>query len=351
MATPDKDDPKTIAGQQTDGDRPFHLSRRSMLRYGSVAAGGAALAGLADGTAQASPDRRRGRHHRGHHDGVGGLPVATLEKIIGAQGEVSDGVLNIEVDRDDISDVVNSAGVPIKPSFQVNGNVVFQSTHGRDRGHSGDAILNGDLPFRESELQPALDQMLAHGLVFQAMHQHFTDWKPMVWFMHFRGEGDAVQLARAVRAVLDATSTPLPQSSPSNPSTPLDTHRLASIIGASPTVGADGVVTFEVPRREPMRLGGRVINPYLNVSSPIAFEPLGSTTAVVPDFGMVAHEVDRVVSHMRSLGWQVGCLYNQETDEYPQLYFSHQFKAGDPYALAREVRSGLDLMNVDTSNG
>ncbi len=50
---------------------------------------------------------------------------------------------------------------------------------------------------------------------------------------------------------------------------------------------------------------------------------------------------------MRSMGWQVGCLYNQETDEYPQLYWAHQFKAGDPYALAQQVRKGLDRLDLD----
>lgn len=81
------------------------------------------------------------------------------------------------------------------------------------------------------------------------------------------------------------------------------------------------------------------------------FRPKDRRPPVVADFGTVADEVDRPVSHMRSLGWQVGCLYNQETDEYPQLYFSHQFTAGDPYTLASQVRSGLDLLNVDTSKG
>jgi hypothetical protein len=45
---------------------------------------------------------------------------------------------------------------------------------------------------------------------------------------------------------------------------------------------------------------------------------------------------------VRRLGWDVGCLYNQETDESPQLYFSHMFKVGDPVQLAHEVRAGLD---------
>jgi uncharacterized protein DUF1259 len=318
------------------------LSRREALRLGSAAAGGVVLAGVAAGhasSAAASAGEVRNW-----------LPVAAIEKIIGAQGTVSDGVLSIEIDRDDISNVRNSFGVPIKPSFEVNGAVVFQSLG--DHDHDGDdrygpAMMNGDLPFLAHELQPALDQMQAHGLVFQAMHQHFYDWNPMVWFMHFRGHGDPRTLARGVAAILGVTGTPLPQTSPSNPTTPLDTKRLAKIIGATPTVGADGVVTFDIPRKERIRLGGVSINRHLNVATTIGFEPLGSRTAVVVDFGMIASEIQGLVRLMRSLGWQVGCLYNQETDEYPQLYFSHQFKAGDPYRLAREVRRGLDRLHVE----
>jgi hypothetical protein len=52
---------------------------------------------------------------------------------------------------------------------------------------------------------------------------------------------------------------------------------------------------------------------------------------------------------MRGQGWDIGCLYNQETGERPQLFFSHQFKTGDPYQLAAEIRKGLNRMNVQCS--
>ena len=66
----------------------------------------------------------------------------------------------------------------------------------------------------------------------------------------------------------------------------------------------------------------------------------------IPDFGMIGSEVNDVVGVMRAQGWDIGCLYNQETDEHPQLFFSHQFSVGDPYKLAEQVRRGLDQMNV-----
>jgi hypothetical protein len=322
------------------------LTRRNALKLGSATAGGLLLTGLmSNGDASAAEvATATTASEKPNH-----LPVKAIEAIIGAQGTVSDGVLNIEIDRDDVKNVRNSAGYPIKPAFQVNGNVVFQSAgdhdHDSDDIH-GKAILNGDLPFLAHEVQPAIDQMLKHGIVLQAMHQHFYDWNPMVWFMHFRAHGNPRTLARGVAAILKTTSIPLPQTSPSNPKTPLDTKRLAKIIGSSPTVGADGVVSFEVPRKHAIHLGGDRINRYLNVATTVAFEPLSSTTAVAVDFGMITHETQAVIKVMRTQGWQVGCLYNQETGESPQLFWAHHFKAGDAYQLAHEVRHGLNHMDL-----
>jgi hypothetical protein len=63
----------------------------------------------------------------------------------------------------------------------------------------------------------------------------------------------------------------------------------------------------------------------------------------MPDFAMTADEVTKVVRFMRARGWDIGCLYNQETDEHPQLYFSHEFRHGNPYTLAAQIRQALNL--------
>ncbi|MGI8576686.1 MAG: DUF1259 domain-containing protein [Nocardioidaceae bacterium] len=143
------------------------------------------------------------------------------------------------------------------------------------------------------------------------------------------------------------TSTPLPQQPPSHPTTPLDPDRLPHIIGAPATVAADGVIGFDLPQREPIMPGGVRISPYLNVFTSVAFEPLNGRTAVVADFGMLEDQINRQAHTMRRRGWQLDCLHNQETDGQPQLHFSHQFKVGDAYQLAREVRRGLEQTSVD----
>ncbi len=170
----------------------------------------------------------------------------------------------------------------------------------------------------------------------------------MVWFIHFRARGDATTVARGTKAALNTTSTPFPQAPPAHPTTPLPAEELGDILGAKPSIGANGVVSFDVPRDDSITLGGVRINPYLNVATSVAFEPYGGgrNAAAVPDYGMISSEIQRVVGLQRSRGWDIGCLYNQETDEQPQLFFSHQFKTGDSLGLAREIRAALNLMDM-----
>ena len=276
-----------------------------------------------------------------------------VEDIIQAQGMFSNGVFSIEIDRNDIDDVTIH-GVPILPSFEINGTLYFQRVgHDETDSGGGDAddkvYLNGDLALKPTETNAFIDALISHGLYFQAFHQHMYDFDPIVWFMHFRKLGSRENVASSIKAALDVTSTPFPQMMPSNPTTPLPADKIGKILGAMPTIGSDGVVTYDIPRKDRIILGGIRVNPYLNVDTNIAFEPLnnsGTSAAAIPDYGMVASEINAVVGLERKLGWDIGCLYNQETDEHPQLYFSHQFKTGDPIQLAHEIRRGLHLMDV-----
>ena len=263
-----------------------------------------------------------------------------IEGILQTKGKVSNGLFSVTIDRNDLTDV-KLKGVPIKPAFQINGQLYFQDLGG------GRALMNGDFPLKPTELNAFIDQLLAHNIVIQAEHQHMYDFSPMVWFMHFRATGDPVQIAKGMKDAYGVTTTKFPQKPEVNPTTPLPAEEIGKILGAKATVGGDGTVHLNVPRAETIRLGGIAANPYLNIAAPIAFQPYGTgqNAAAVPDFAMLAHEVNDVMSVMRQQGWDIGCLYNQETDEHPQLYFSHQFKTGDAIQLAREIRNGLNKTN------
>ncbi len=312
----------------------FHnVSRRRLLAWGGGVAGG--------WMARTAAGAQSGANRVGKADArIPASGLAKVESILQAQGKMTHGLLSIEIERSDITNVTLH-GVPIKPAFQINGDIFFQPLG------NGRAVMNADLAFKPDELDPFVDQLVAHDIVFQAEHQHLYDFSPMVWFIHFRAAGDPEQIAHGIKAGLNVTSTPFPQTLPANPTTPLPAKELGRILGASPDLGNDGVVNFDVPRKEPITLGGIQVSPYLNIAAPIAFQPHGGgeDAAAVVDFAMLASEVMPVTKAMRAKGWDVGCLYNQETDEHPQLYFSHQFKTGNATQLAQEIRAGLNLTN------
>jgi hypothetical protein len=306
-------------------------------RRRALAVGGASLAGLAvprAASARRLPARAALHHRRGR------LSAGAIQDIVGAEGSVSAGVLDITIDRKDIGPVKGPIGVTFPPSFEINGDLTFQPL-------GGDlAFFNGDLALKAAELNPVIDAIHNSGLTFQAMHQHYFDLDPMVWFIHFRGVGKGRTLAHAVRHVLAATSTPLPQKPPANPTTPLDHGKLAKTLHGSSEIGEDGVVTVSISRTDRILIGDVQVSPEANISTNVEFLPLdakATKAAAAPDFSMTASEVEPVCRHMRAAGFEIGCLYNQETDEHPQLYFAHMIAVGDPQQLAVAIRKGLDL--------
>jgi hypothetical protein len=269
------------------------------------------------------------------------LPVQEIERIVGAEGHVSGGVLDISIAREDLDDVQGPRDVTLTPAFEAHGDLYFQPLE------RGKALLNGDMALLEPEVNPFIAALLANGLVFQAYHQHMPT-TPQLWFVHMRGVGAPLELAKRVRAAIDVTATPLPQSAPQNPSTPLDAQRLAAILHGEATVEDEGVVSVSVNRRHGVLLGNVYASPETGISTVIELKPLGGDdAAVVPDFSMTGNEVQDVVRTMLGQGWYQGCLYNQETEEHPQLYFDHMVKTGDAYQLAAEIRRGLDMTNSE----
>jgi hypothetical protein len=317
-------------------DISTRISRRQALVLGSGVAAGGLLSATSPMVAGAAPRPPLAQS--------GTLPVKQIETIVQAQGTVTKGVLVIDIERKDMGQVAGPIGVTFTPAFELDGTLAFQPLGNRL------AFLNGDLPLRPSETQPFIDALVANGIVFQAFHQHYIEMRPNVWFIHFRGLGDPLKLARGIHNAIKVTSTPLPQAPPAHPKSPLDAKLLGEILRGQPSIGDEGVVTVNVARRDQIVIDGVKVSPEANISTGVLFKPLattGSQAAVGPDFGMIGPEVQTVVSVMRRQGWFVGCLYNQETDETPQLYFAHMLKTGNAYTLAAEVRKGLDQTNSE----
>ncbi len=316
------------------------MSRRHALALGGSIAGSLLIASSPLLTSPLNVDAATG-------GGGGSLPVKKIEEIMETNnGSVMNGVLNIDLYRTDIKNATGPGGILWVPSFQLTHEFYFQTLD------DGRAFLNAEMTMLPEELMPVLDKLFAGGLSLMAEHQHFFDEHPQTFHFHFRGIGDPLDLARAAIAAVKATATPLPQHVPSNPTTPLPAKEMASIIGGTYSVSEGGIVTINVPRAETIHIVGIALKPETGVSVGIEFEPLdksGKSAACAPDYALIASEINPALMVSRKEGFVVHCLYNQETAEDPQLYFSHNLKTGDPIALAKQVSNVLDKMHVKRS--
>jgi hypothetical protein len=75
----------------------------------------------------------------------------------------------------------------------------------------GLTMIMGDTCLRRDELQQAIDGYRKHGIRIVAIHNHMLGTIPELIFCHFAAEGEAVELARAVRTVWDGLAPPKPQ--------------------------------------------------------------------------------------------------------------------------------------------
>ncbi len=154
----------------------------------------------------------------------------TIGKL-GRTGDFRDGVLKVNVPRNDLK--VKVAGTSLPTPFGFGGWVAMS------RGNGGKDVMMGDLVLLQEEVNPVMSALLDRGLEVTALHNHFFFEEPRVFYMHIHGHGKALELARLVKPALDlighvtasGSATPNGPASPSPPQPALDTEKLASITG------------------------------------------------------------------------------------------------------------------------
>ena len=84
------------------------------------------------------------------------------------------------------------------------GNEMSVNTWAAFVGSDDRAVVDGDFATQANELQPVLKAMREEGINMVAIHQHMTREAPRYIFLHYCGEGKAIDLANAVKKALAA---------------------------------------------------------------------------------------------------------------------------------------------------
>lgn len=128
------------------------------------------------------------------------LDPAKIEAVLGAKGELKDGVYKVVIGRS-----THMHGHEAGGTMGVNTWAAFAGADAR-------AIVDGDFAMLESELQGVLKALRGAGIEVVAIHNHMSGEEPRIVFLHYWGIGPAAELARGVRNALDKTG-----SAPSRP--------------------------------------------------------------------------------------------------------------------------------------
>jgi hypothetical protein len=233
---------------------------------------------------------------------------------------------------------VTAAGVTVRPALALGSWVAFKNVAG------GHAMAMGDLVLSEDEVGPVMRALQQGGVEQTAVHNHVLHESPRVMYMHIAGHGDAVTIARTIRAALAQSRTPL--GAPSAPAAAaaidLDTAAVARALGAAGKVNG-GVYQVSVPRRETIRESGNEIPPSMGVATAINFQPTGGgKAAITGDFVMRGAEVNNVIRALQAGGIEVTAVHSHMLTEEPRLFFMHFWANDDAVKLAGTLRSALD---------
>lgn len=137
----------------------------------------------------------------GDEDGAAALDTAGIAGALGRAGTWSGGVYKVSVPRDG---PIHSSGIEVPPSMGTGISLGFQPVG------KGRAATTGDFVLTASEVNPVLRVLRGHGIVVTALHNHMLSDDPHLFFVHFWGVGDAVELARGLRVALEHVDVAAP---------------------------------------------------------------------------------------------------------------------------------------------
>src|SRR5216683_5021823 len=102
-------------------------------------------------------------------------------KTLGKQGDFKDGVLKVNIPRNDLKITIDGTATPTP--FGFGGWLALT------KGTGGMDVMMGDLVLQQDEVNPVMSALLDAGLDVTALHNHFFWEEPRMFYMHVHGMG------------------------------------------------------------------------------------------------------------------------------------------------------------------
>lgn len=269
------------------------------------------------------------------------LDGAAIDGIVGTKGQFieAEQVYKVSFPRRDIPVTVDGTRLP--PFMG------FTSWAAFTPAKHAEAMVMGDIVLFEDEVNPAMSTALDNGLAVTALHNHFFFERPRTFFMHIGGQGDAADLARGVRKVLDQISAirrahPVPRDTFGNAALPEKSNvtpgPLAEVFGMTPSA-SDGMVKFVIGREGMMH--GVKVGKEMGLNTWAAFFGTDDHAVVDGDFITVSGELQPVLKSLRRDGINIVAIHQHMEGEEPAFIFLHYWGIGPAKDLAAKIKRAL----------
>lgn len=266
----------------------------------------------------------------------------TVLSALGKTGDFKDGVLKVNIPRNDLRVTIGQRSAPTP--FGFGGWVALT------KGDNGTEVLMGDLVLTEDEVNPVMSAILQNGLDVTALHNHFFWDQPRIFYMHVHGMGTAADLSRRVKPAIDLidqtakrAQTPAPSAPPAAAGT-LDGAALAKLIGQQ---GEQSGPVYKITIGRPdieLREHGAAINARMGLNTWAAFAGSDADAMVAGDVAMLEREVTPVLKALRAGGLNIVAIHHHMTEVKPVVIFLHYYGTGSAAKLAQGVRAAVDLL-------
>ncbi|MEO6008368.1 MAG: DUF1259 domain-containing protein [Vicinamibacteraceae bacterium] len=256
---------------------------------------------------------------------------------LGRSGDFKDGVLKVNIPRNDLKVTISDRPAPTP--FGFGGWVALT------KGTGGHEVLMGDLVLTEDEVNPVISALLTNGLEVTALHNHFFWEKPRIFYMHVHGIGTAANLTSKLQPALDLipkSAAPAPVTLAVPPA--LDGAALARIVGRQGEQTGP-VYKITIGRSDfRMEEHGAVINARMGLNTWAAFAGTDTDAMVAGDVAMLEPEVTPVLRSLRANGINVVAIHHHMTGVTPAVIFLHYYGTGPAATLAKSVREAVDIL-------
>jgi hypothetical protein len=136
--------------------------------------------------------------------GLGPLNAARIEQVLGRRGEPLSGALVFRISRPEqvkccgLSNdpLLVFSGLPLGPATGVESRFAFQPEGAR-------AVVSGRLAVRHEEAGPVERALNVFGIETVALAEPLPDEQPRIFFLHFFGRGNPLELAQGLRAAVE----------------------------------------------------------------------------------------------------------------------------------------------------